>query len=227
MKKFFVLFALFFLSFVLYPCGIEGHFLFSVWVEEASYSGCYDSNHRVPHFVEWNLTITMIEVETPIRDGSFSWIRDGGELRAALMEAEVVFPNNADYTNTGFDRGHLLPNRDFAWSRASSNATFFMGNVAPQYPKFNRSGGLWYESELAHRKLASEHGEVFIRVTIEEFSGQWTNGSVPIAIPSHFTKEVVWSTGFVIWRLPNEESGGEEDLDFYVVGTTPSQDTMQ
>lgn len=47
--------------------------------------------------------------------------------------------NTSDYTNTDFDRGHLVPNADFGIF------TFYMPNVVPMYPGFNR--GIWKDSE--------------------------------------------------------------------------------
>ena len=45
----------------------------------------------------------------------------------------------SDYTNTNFDRGHLVPNADLGY------ATYVMTNVVPMKPNFNR--GVWKQSE--------------------------------------------------------------------------------
>ncbi|MED6280604.1 hypothetical protein CHARACLAT_012466 [Characodon lateralis] len=53
---------------------------------------------------------------------------------------------NEDYTNSGFDRGHLNPNGHHPVP--SRNATFTLTNVVPQNPKTNQ--GAWgnHESQL-------------------------------------------------------------------------------
>lgn len=48
-----------------------------------------------------------------------------------------------DYTNTGYDRGHLVPNADFG------NETYIISNAVPMVPKFNR--GAWRISEAQIR----------------------------------------------------------------------------
>ena len=46
-------------------------------------------------------------------------------------------PTPADYTNTGFDRGHMVPAADSSNPNQMSE-TFFMTNMTPQYPNVNR-----------------------------------------------------------------------------------------
>lgn len=53
---------------------------------------------------------------------------------------------NEDYTNSGFDRGHLNPNGHHAVP--SRNATFTLTNVVPQNPKLNQNEWRIHESEL-------------------------------------------------------------------------------
>lgn len=50
-----------------------------------------------------------------------------------------------DYTNTGYDRGHLCPAGDMAFSYSAMLATFSVANIAPQVPKLNR--GIWKSTE--------------------------------------------------------------------------------
>lgn len=46
-------------------------------------------------------------------------------------------PTPDDYTNTGFDRGHMVPAADSSTPLQMSE-TFFMTNMTPQYPTVNR-----------------------------------------------------------------------------------------
>jgi DNA/RNA endonuclease G (NUC1) len=46
---------------------------------------------------------------------------------------------NDDYTDSGYDRGHLVPNADYGYD------TYIITNAVPMNPKFNQ--GIWLNSE--------------------------------------------------------------------------------
>ncbi len=46
-----------------------------------------------------------------------------------------------DYKGSGYDRGHLAPAADMAWSALSMSESFYFSNMSPQDPSFNR--GIW------------------------------------------------------------------------------------
>ena len=46
-----------------------------------------------------------------------------------------------DYKGSGFDRGHLCPAADMKINRDAMSETFYMSNMSPQHPSFNR--GIW------------------------------------------------------------------------------------
>jgi len=54
----------------------------------------------------------------------------------AVPEKYRVKPE--DFTNTGYDKGHLAPSAAIDFSRQSNDQTFAMSNVALQHPKLNR-----------------------------------------------------------------------------------------
>ena len=47
----------------------------------------------------------------------------------------------SDYSKSGHDRGHLAPAADFKFSKRAMSESFFMSNMSPQKPRFNR--GIW------------------------------------------------------------------------------------
>lgn len=51
----------------------------------------------------------------------------------------------SDYAKSGHDRGHLAPAADFKFSKRAMSESFFMSNMSPQKPRFNR--GIWKELE--------------------------------------------------------------------------------
>lgn len=63
-------------------------------------------------------------------------------------------PTPDDYTNTGYDRGHLTPAADSSNSQQMSD-TFLMTNMIPQEPTVNRTP--WRLLEVKVRDLPYDH----------------------------------------------------------------------
>jgi endonuclease G len=92
-----------------------------------------------------------------------------------------------DFARSGYDRGHLSPNGDFD-NPAAQGESFSLANIMPQDPDNNRN--LWSDIESAVRRMASQHGEVWV-VTVPIFAGaqtQWLHNRV--AIPAKVAKAV-------------------------------------
>ena len=62
-----------------------------------------------------------------------------------------------DYTNSGYDRGHMVPSADRNASERDNSATFLMTNIFPQTPENNR--GPWKELESYCRDLVYQQGK--------------------------------------------------------------------
>lgn len=45
---------------------------------------------------------------------------------------------SADYKGSGYDRGHLCPAKDMESSITAMSESFYMSNMSPQHPSFNR-----------------------------------------------------------------------------------------
>lgn len=65
-----------------------------------------------------------------------------------------------DYRGSGYDRGHMAPAAAMAWSEVSMSESFYLSNISPQTPGFNR--GIWRELESKVRSWAVKHGEVWV-----------------------------------------------------------------
>lgn len=44
----------------------------------------------------------------------------------------------ADYWNSGYDRGHLVPSADMRWNYDALKSTYYYSNISPQVPELNR-----------------------------------------------------------------------------------------
>ncbi|MDR0323894.1 MAG: DNA/RNA non-specific endonuclease [Treponema sp.] len=170
MARFFlVLIFLFRLSFV-FPCELTGHFQFDVSNDvEVLYSGCYDAVNKGPHIIEYLLTKERLESPSVRRPSArFTQNRDGGALQNLLQEHGYSLPEHNDFTNSGFDRGHMAPNADFNDTHENAMLTFFIANVWPQTPQVNRVEWLYAENET--RRLAVEYLAVKVVIVVDEFT---------------------------------------------------------
>lgn len=81
-----------------------------------------------------------------------------------------------DYKGSGYDRGHLVPAEDFAFSDSLQALTFSYYNCVPQHPKLNREK--WRTSENNVRKLSQK--DTIIVVCYNEYKKkQKTNFAIP------------------------------------------------
>ncbi len=65
-----------------------------------------------------------------------------------------------DYLNTGYDRGHLIPAADRAFSEEAIEETFLMSNISPQSRNFNK--GIWRELEETTRSWAKRYKKLYV-----------------------------------------------------------------
>ena len=126
----------------------------------------------------------------------------------------------ADYKGSGFDRGHLAPARDMAYSDEAMSESFLMSNMTPQAPAFNR--GMWKDLEEQVRLWAFSFGRVFVAtgpLWEKEAADYAFIGLNQVRVPEYFYKALLAKTdagwqavGFI---LPNAKCEG--DLADYVV----------
>ena len=127
-----------------------------------------------------------------------------------------------DYSNTGYDRGHMLPAGDFKCCQELMNETFFMSNICPQVPDFNR--GIWENIEARVRGWAVRDEELFIVTGPILRKGLPTIGRYNnVAVPEFFYKIVLFyqpKTGktprAIAFLLPNEALFGKK-MNNYVL----------
>ncbi|MBC8182070.1 DNA/RNA non-specific endonuclease [candidate division KSB1 bacterium] len=94
-----------------------------------------------------------------------------------------------DYKKSGYDRGHLCPAADMTWSVGALSETFFLSNMSPQKPRFNR--GMWKKLEMQIRKWALENEELYV-VTGPVFNEILdTIGENEVAVPRYYYKIVL------------------------------------
>lgn len=92
----------------------------------------------------------------------------------------------ADYTNSGYDRGHLCPSADRNGSPDAMAATFLMTNMIPQTPDLNR--GPWERLESYLRTLVTRGSDLYIVAGVYGDKGKIKN---KITIPTNTWKIAV------------------------------------
>ena len=183
-----------------FACDMEGHFWFDVHNsdDELLYSGCYDAINLGPHIIEYILTKERAQATGIARpSASFTQNRDGGILQRLLVQNGFSLPLHRDFTNSGYDRGHMAPNADFNDTNENALLTFFIANVWPQTPNVNRV--TWLRTENETRRLAAQYSQVRVLIIVDEFS-QGKVGN--ITIPSCFKRRVYdLQTGNLIYEI--------------------------
>lgn len=164
----------------------------------SAYSLVYNHKHMQAKWVAYNLT--------------YGNTVGGAERSSKFSIDPSISPRTAvtsDYTKTGYDRGHLAPAGDMKFSAQAMSESFYMGNVSPQLPGFNR--GIWKKLEEQFRSWAPNSHPVFV-VTgpvltdpISSHIGQ----TCSISVPQRFYKIMLDTASpmrAIAFILPNNSS---------------------
>ncbi|HUJ25742.1 MAG TPA: DNA/RNA non-specific endonuclease, partial [Myxococcales bacterium] len=143
------------------------------------YALSYDGARRGPNWVSWELNST--------------WM--GSVARQNDFRVDDTFPSGfpqaqlADFSGSGWDRGHMCPSEDRTDVVLDNQNTFYLTNMLPQADNVN--GGPWAQLEAYARSLASSGKEVF-EVAGGTYTGPaQTIGADAVAVPTATFKLVV------------------------------------
>lgn len=95
------------------------------------------------------------------------------------------------YTRSGYDRGHLLAAANHLWDQLAADQLFYMSNVVPQRPVFNR--GVW-SALAAWVRTQAKTGMVWV-VTGPVWIGKTGEIAAHIRVPTHYFKVLVRKRG--------------------------------
>lgn len=114
------------------------------------YAVGYSDTREDPLWVAYR----VFAVSNPVSDPRPSYFKTDTRTTALV--------SYGDYTNSGYDRGHMAPNAaiDYCYGRDAQLETFYMSNVCPQSPTLNR--GIWAKLESTVRDWANTFGEVWV-----------------------------------------------------------------
>jgi len=110
-------------------------------------------------------------------------------------------PSPADYTKTGYDRGHMVPNFAIVtrYGETAQRKTFMMSNVAPQTPALNR--GVWRDLEHRIAELwTARYGEIWVVVGCMSNSRETLSGT-DIDVPREYYQIIIAQEGMDVRAL--------------------------
>jgi endonuclease G, mitochondrial len=119
-------------------------------ITRPQYALSYSNRKGMPNWVAWELNST--------------WLGDAHRVGKFAPDEELPAGWNrikpADYTGSGFDRGHMVNSEDRSRSPEDNIPTFLMTNIIPQAPDNNQ--GVWVQLENYSRQLVRSGKELFI-----------------------------------------------------------------
>lgn len=158
-----------------------------ILIEHKGFTLNYNTQYNTPDWVAWELTAEECQSDGVTRKG-FNFIPD----EDLPYQYQVT---TSDYTNSGYDRGHMCPAADMKWDADAMHDCFYMTNICPQLPVVNQQ--YWERLESACRRWAVSEGSIYI------VCGPIYNSSRPknigrehmIAVPDAFFKVVISLSG--------------------------------
>lgn len=176
-------------------------------VRRIGYTLSYNEPHEQAAWVAYPLTAEQIRGDEE---------RDNVFMNDPIVKSGSAV--TADYTKSGYDRGHLAPAADFRSSFQLMKETFYMSNISPQEPQFNR--GIWSDLERMVRVWAQKYDKVYV------VTGPVLRPRLPkigrinqVSVPEYFYKVILYAeppyVKGIAFLLKNEAS--EQPLSTFVV----------
>ena len=175
-------------------------------IRHSGYTVSYNKDLKIPNWVSYELT----REETKGKEK-----RGNRFIADPLVTGPIA--TNADYTRSGYDKGHMAPAADMKWSPEAMKESFYFSNMCPQHPQLNRRGWKNLEEKIRNWAIADSAIIIICGPIIEKQPK--TIGKNKVVVPQRFFKVVlspfakpIRAIGFL---FNNEQS--VEPLSSYVV----------
>lgn len=169
----------------------------------------------------WIVTGSLLKVDTVFNEGFYksyfnkslkvplyctdSLYQGGGTCsrKGMYFTGNYLTATSKDYAASGYDEGHLVDAKDYAFDCVKEKTTFKFYNALPQTPALNR--GIWKHYETLIRKLSQTTHLFIIAGGIFNTNKTIGNG---VAVPDLCYKIVYDNTGKLLYCLlfPNDNS---------------------
>lgn len=170
-------------------------------VRHTAYTLSYCEAHEQAYWVAYCLTKEQVISKNSERGNNF---RPDPDVSTGSATA-------ADYQKSGYDRGHLAPAADMAWSDTAMSESFYFSNMSPQLPGFNR--GVWKRLEDQVRQWAIAYDTLYIATGPILTDSLPTIGPNEVSVPKFYYKALLRTshndTTAIAFVLPNESSSAD------------------
>lgn len=158
---------------------IDSNLTDDIQIVRHQYTLSYSSERGTPNWVSYNLEENWFG-SSPRYEGNFK--------SDPMIPTGFKIVYHDDYTNSGYDRGHLVRSEERTNADSNNIATFYMTNVIPMTPDLNR--GPWLDLEYYCEAICKgEKKELYIMAGGIYHSNTWINDKV--AVPDSCFKIIV------------------------------------
>lgn len=170
-------------------------------VKNAAYKANFSNEFHQPRYVSYTLY-----------KGGGNCPRDGFSFKCG--DDRLLCATDAEYSGTGYDKGHLVNAEDFAFDCKKDELTFRYYNCLPQTANLNR--GKWKANETLIRKWSQTQK---LYIVCGGFFGSKKMGSTTVpsycwkVVQSVKTKEVLYCGWFT-----NSKTATEEEISVTELG---------
>lgn len=147
-------------------------------IHHTGYTVSYNKDLKLPNWVSYELT----RKETKGKEK-----RNDRFIADPLVTGSIS--TNADYTRSGYDKGHMAPAADMKWSPQAMKESFYFSNMCPQHPQLNRRG--WKNLEEKIRDWAIADSAIIIICGPIVAKQPKTIGKNKVVVPQQFFKVIL------------------------------------
>lgn len=147
-------------------------------IRHSGYTVSYNKDLKIPNWVSYELT----------REETKGKEKRGNRFIADPLATGPI-ATNADYTRSGYDKGHMAPAADMKWSPEAMKESFYFSNMCPQHPQLNRRGWKNLEDKIRNWAIADSAIIIICGPIIEKQPK--TIGKNKVVVPQQFFKVVL------------------------------------
>lgn len=181
-------------------------------ISREQYALAYARDRGTPNWVSWHLQASDLG-PVPRCDDVGPGFEPDTTLPAGWYQVKTT-----DYTNSGYNRGHMVPSEDRTATQQDNCVTFLMTNVLPQAPANNQ--GLWAQLEDYARDLVGQGNEVYVISGPDGSLGTLAGGK--LAIPAS-----VWKVLLVLPAADGDDAARVTTQTQVLAVWTPNDATAQ
>ncbi|MCD7898828.1 MAG: DNA/RNA non-specific endonuclease [Bacteroides sp.] len=143
------------------------------------YTVSFNTKYQIPNWVGYELTREKTK---------------GDAKRSNRFVSDPTMPeccaHTSDYTQSGYDRGHMVPAADMKWNTRAMEETFFLSNICPQHPDLNQKR--WKELEDKVRDWAiADSAIIIVCGPLINTKSRKTVGKNKVKVPEGFFKVIL------------------------------------